>query len=220
MSLDFTAIDFETANSYRSSVCAIGMVRVRDGQVTETFDRLVVPPQGPDSFTLTWVHGIGPREVAGAPTWVQLLPQVIDFIGADVLVAHNASFDGSVLQRASAEYGYTVAGLQFACTLQIARRLLALGSYSLPFVVAELGLPAFAHHDAGADARSAAMVALALARHAGVDDISSLASLAAGCAAPGRRRAAQWPPSRTGSRSRRATPWTASTCASPGRCAR
>lgn len=179
MSLDFTAIDFETANNYRSSVCAIGMVRVRDGAVVETFDRLVCPPQGPESFTLSWVHGIGPQDVLHAPTWLDLLPEVVRFIGTDVLVAHNASFDGSVLQRASAEYGYTVSGLDFACTLQIARRMLALGSYSLPFVVAELGLPPFAHHEAGADARSAAMVAIALAQRAGVQDIPSLAAIAA-----------------------------------------
>ncbi len=180
VSLDFTAVDFETANSFRSSVCSIGMVRVRDGQVVATFDRLVCPPQGPDAFTLTWVHGIGPADVRHAPTWQQLLPEVVTFIGADVLVAHNASFDGSVLQRASAEYGLTVDGLRFACTLLIARQLLALGSYSLPFVVAELGLPPFEHHSAGADALSAAMVALELARLAGVDDIPSLAALSAG----------------------------------------
>ncbi|GEL93699.1 exonuclease domain-containing protein [Cellulomonas composti] len=177
MALNFTSIDFETANSTRSSVCAVGMARVRDGRVVETYRRLVCPPQGAYAFTNTWIHGIGPEDVVAAPTWDDLLPEVVAFIGADVLVAHNASFDGSVFSRASQECGCAVSGLTFVCTLRLARALLALGSYSLPFVAHELGLPAFDHHEAGADAGVAAEVAVALAARAGVDDIDDLADL-------------------------------------------
>jgi DNA polymerase III epsilon subunit-like protein len=35
VSLDFTAIDFETANSYRGSPCSVGLVKVRDGQIVD-----------------------------------------------------------------------------------------------------------------------------------------------------------------------------------------
>ena len=34
---DFAAIDFETANNQRSSVCSVGIVIVRDGEITDTF---------------------------------------------------------------------------------------------------------------------------------------------------------------------------------------
>lgn len=177
MALDFTAIDFETANSYRSSVCSVAMVKVRDGVVVDMYSRLVLPVQGIDSFTNTWVHGIGPDDVLDAPQWADVLPELIDFVGPDVLVAHNASFDSSVLVRSSEAAGYTVSGLQFICTLRLARAMLALGSYSLPFVADELGLPPFAHHDAGADARSAALVAIALAQRVGAFDVASLNAL-------------------------------------------
>jgi DNA polymerase III subunit epsilon len=178
MGLDFTAVDVETANSQRSSVCSIAMVRVRDGEVVDGYSRLVRPVQGVDAFTNTWVHGIGPRDVAGAPLWDAVLPEVLAFAGSDVLVAHNASFDRSVLARSSEAFDRSFGTPPFVCTLRLARALLDLGSYSLPLVVAELGLPAFAHHDAQADARAAALVAVRLAARAGAGDVTALGAVA------------------------------------------
>ena len=40
---DFTAIDFETANRYPTSVCSIGIVVVQDGEITEEFSHLIKP---------------------------------------------------------------------------------------------------------------------------------------------------------------------------------
>lgn len=60
MNLDFTAIDFETASSQPGSVCAVGMVRVRDGQVAGKSGGLVRPPDGLGEFAgyQTSVHGV------------------------------------------------------------------------------------------------------------------------------------------------------------------
>lgn len=189
--MDFTAIDFETAAPARSSVCAVGMTRVREGHVVAHYERLVRPPQGLACFTNTWVHGIGPEHVTRAPTWLELLPEVLAFAGSDVLVAHNAAFDRSVLVQASAEYGYDASATPFVCTLQVAKTLLDLDSYRLPVVAAALGLPPFDHHDAGAGARSAALVALALAARVGAADVGALGAHApVRTARPARRRGA------------------------------
>ena len=40
---DFTAIDFETANNEKSSVCSIGIVIVRNGEIVEKFYSLIKP---------------------------------------------------------------------------------------------------------------------------------------------------------------------------------
>lgn len=40
---DFAAIDFETANYNRSSVCAVGVVIVRDGEIVDSFYSLIQP---------------------------------------------------------------------------------------------------------------------------------------------------------------------------------
>ncbi len=39
----FVALDFETANSKRTSICSVGMVKVIDNQITESFHTLVNP---------------------------------------------------------------------------------------------------------------------------------------------------------------------------------
>ena len=54
--MDFTAIDFETANAFRRSACAIGMTKVRGGQVVDRFTSLISPPEDAAEFTNTWVH--------------------------------------------------------------------------------------------------------------------------------------------------------------------
>ncbi len=46
---DFAAIDFETANHLRFSVCSVGVVIVRNGEVTDKFYSLIYPR--PDFFT-------------------------------------------------------------------------------------------------------------------------------------------------------------------------
>ncbi|PPE86325.1 DNA polymerase III subunit epsilon, partial [Streptococcus agalactiae] len=48
--LDFTAIDFETANGFRGSQCAVGAVRVRDGVMVDRAEWLIRPPVGFDRF--------------------------------------------------------------------------------------------------------------------------------------------------------------------------
>ena len=100
--LDFTAIDFETANSKRASVCAVGATRVRDGRIVERFNQLVHPPLGYDEFN-QWnirVHHIHPEDVAQSPSWPEVAPRLSAFIGSDTLVAHNANFDSSVMVAA------------------------------------------------------------------------------------------------------------------------
>lgn len=187
MPLDFTAIDFETANSRRSSACAIGMARVRGGRIVARFRKLICPPEGPDCFTNSWVHGIRPDDVRDAPGWGEVLPEVRTFAGWDTLVAHNAPFDKSVFVSSSEACGQTVGQIDMLCTLKVARRVLTLPSYKLPDVTRALGLPAFDHHDAGADADAAALVAVELARHARVNDVTGLAAVAAGSPALVRR---------------------------------
>src|SRR5215204_5802129 len=92
--LDFTAIDFETANSSTASACAVGLARVRGGRVVATAGWLIQPPPGHDDFHPfnTGIHGIRKMDVASAKGWSAQLGDLCGFAGADVLVAHNAGF--------------------------------------------------------------------------------------------------------------------------------
>lgn len=175
-SLSFTAIDFETANPNRASVCAVGMVRVRNGRLVAEFSTLVQPPPGADGFSEhnTRIHGITAADVVGAPEWGDLASKLAEFIGDDVLVAHNASFDRSVFERAFDSYDLDWPTNSWVCTMNLARKTLVLPNYGLPWVTDHLELSKFDHHDAVADARAAAEVLLALAGREELTDLPAV----------------------------------------------
>jgi hypothetical protein len=114
MSLDFTAVDFETASSQPGSVCAVGLVRVRAGQVAGKSGGLVRPPDGLGEFTdyQTSVHGITAEMVATAPPWRKIAAWISQYTGPDVLICHDATFTIGVLRNACAA---TIGVLRNAC---------------------------------------------------------------------------------------------------------
>jgi DNA polymerase-3 subunit epsilon len=175
--LDFTAIDFETANSSPASACSVGLVRVRGGEVVATAGWLIRPPAGHDDFQ-EWnvrIHGIRPEDVSGAASWAEQFDRLCAFAGADVLVAHNAGFDLNVLRRASEVTGLECPPYRSLCSLQVARKTYQLESYRLPKAAAAAGFEEFAHHDALADARACAQIVIDAARRSLAADIDSLA---------------------------------------------
>lgn len=118
----FVAIDFETANHSLHSACAIGLVRVEDGRITERRCRLIRPPDS--SFEFTYIHGITWEDVKREPdfatVWLDLVPLLG---GARFLAAHNASFDRGVLEACCAHYSLQVPPYPFVCTAKLFRRL-------------------------------------------------------------------------------------------------
>ncbi|HAQ59329.1 MAG TPA: DNA polymerase III subunit epsilon [Microbacterium sp.] len=180
MPLDFTAIDFETANSSAASACAVGLVRVRAGRIVAKTGWLIRPPAGHDEFNPfnSAIHGIRPEHVTSAAEWSTQLHALCAFAGADVLVAHNAGFDMNVLRRACAATGDTCPPYRYLCTVQLARKTYTLDSYRLPLAAAEAGFTGFAHHDATADAEACAHIVIDAARRHGVTDVSALADVA------------------------------------------
>ena len=175
--LDFTAIDFETANSYRGSPCSVGLVKVRGGVIVDERHWLIRPPEAADWFAPfnVSIHGITAEMVESAPRWRQILPSLLDFVGADVLVAHNAGFDIGVMRYACAADGIEWPTVSFLCTLVLGRRAYRLPSYRLPFVAEACGATLIDHHDALADARAVAGVVVGLARAAEASTLEDLA---------------------------------------------
>lgn len=177
--LDFTAIDFETANSYRGSPCAVGLIRVRDGKVVDERRWLIRPPMQVDHFDAFNValHGIDASMVRDAPRWDVVLPALVAYIGDDVVVAHNAGFDIGVIRYACAVDNIEWPEMRFLCTLVMARRALRLPSYRLPFVTDACGFEMENHHDPLADARAVVGIIDAFARGGGVANLADLAAV-------------------------------------------
>ncbi|MDF2563151.1 MAG: polymerase subunit epsilon [Microbacterium sp.] len=155
MPLDFTAIDFETANSSSASACSVGLVRVRDGEVVASDGWLIRPPSGHDRFfdINVSIHGITADAVESAPGWVAQLPRLLDFIGDDVLVAHNAGFDMAVLRRACEATDAALPALRSVCSVDAARRA---GAHDLVELAMLLGVRVPEHAPIGASLLSPA----------------------------------------------------------------
>lgn len=158
--LDFTALDFETANGFRGSPCSVGLVRVRGGQPVERAYWLMRPPAGFDRFDArnVRIHGITAGQVASAPRFGDLFPDLAGFIGEDPVVAHNAGFDIGVIESALEVSGMDIPQIDYACSLVMARRTYDLPSYALPVAAREAGYELRNHHDALADAEACARI--------------------------------------------------------------
>lgn len=102
---DFAAIDFETANGRRSSVCSVGVVIVRDGYIVDKFYSLIQPSPNYYTYWTTGVHGLTRQDTDGQSIFPEVWGQIENRIAGLPLVAHNRPFDESCLKAAFAEYG-------------------------------------------------------------------------------------------------------------------
>lgn len=174
--LSFVAIDVETANAHRGSICAIGATVVRDGVITSSQTWLTRPPLGVDGFSgfNVSLHGITPDMVAEQPSFTERLDELMALSAGLPLVAHNAAFDVGALRDACSATNRDWPSTDYACSLVMARRALNLISYRLPIVAAECGIDLVDHHEAGADALACARVVLEIARRTNADSLSDL----------------------------------------------
>ncbi len=172
MTLSFVALDFETANFDRASVCAVGITTVIDGAVQSTTSWYVEPPTGLD-FTNTYLHGIGPDDVDGAPTWAETLQRLRAATNGLPLVAYSP-FDKGVYNAANALTETTDPQLTFLDALAVVRHHCELPSHRLPLVVEHFALPDFHHHEAGADSLACALIVLRIAQEQHLDTVETL----------------------------------------------
>lgn len=156
---DFAAIDFETANGRRCSVCSVGVVIVRGGEIVDKFYSLIQPtPNFYTRFT-TAVHGLTRIDTDGQPRFPEVWAQIADRIKGLPLVAHNRPFDEGCLKAVFEEYGMEYPGYEFQCTLAASRRCLRLPSHQLHISAAACGYIMENHHHALADAEACAVIA-------------------------------------------------------------
>ncbi len=95
-------IDVETTglDYTRERVIEFAGVKLVNGKITETFETLINPHQHIRKSSQA-IHGISEDDLQGAPEEVDIYPKIFDFIGDATLVAHNAIFDFSFLNRTS-----------------------------------------------------------------------------------------------------------------------
>lgn len=157
----FVALDFETANGNAASVCSVGMVKVVDNMMTETFYTLVNPETYFSKGNIA-VHGIEADDVKDAPIFSEVFPHMIDFIDGLPVVAHFAQFDMKVLYSSIERYHLEMPTLRYFCSCIMARRTVKNHSYSLKNMMAYYNLDFHGHHHALNDAKASAMITVRL----------------------------------------------------------
>lgn len=158
---DFVAIDFETANGQRSSVCSIGVVIVRNGEIKDKIYRLIHPRPNFYTYWTTQVHGMTAVDTDGAPDFPTVWSELAPLIGNLPLVAHNSPFDEWCLKAVHELYGMEYNNYTFYCTCRASRRVHKyLPNHQLHTVSAECGFDLKNHHHALADAEACAIIAL------------------------------------------------------------
>ncbi|MDR2413846.1 MAG: 3'-5' exoribonuclease [Odoribacteraceae bacterium] len=160
---NFAAIDFETANLQRSSICSIGVVIVRERRITERIYRLVRPVPNYYSSWATRVHGLSYQDTDLAPDFPRAWEDVHEAARSLPFVAHNSAFEQECLQEVYGRYGLEYPYYEFHCTFRTATfRLPWLCNHRLHTVSAYLGHTSHARHHALHDAEACAMIALHL----------------------------------------------------------
>ena len=129
--------------SSRSRSCG----SILPGVETARYARLVRPSR-PIPAEATAVHGIGDDDVAGAPPFAEIAPELVGLLDGAVFVAHNAGFDLAMLRHALAGAGVDYRPAGVACTLDAFRLLEPLaGEHRLESICERHGIVlADAHH--------------------------------------------------------------------------
>lgn len=171
----FLAIDFETATASRDSACAVGVAAVDDGRIVSSASYLIRPPENRyNPFNIS-IHGITPQMTAGAAPFADVMRVLLEWADGLPLVAHNASFDMSVLRAGYAAADSPCPQREYYCTLLMSRSALpGLPDYKLPHVLDAVGGRMSQHHDPKADAEACAQIALAIAARNGAATLRDL----------------------------------------------
>jgi DNA polymerase-3 subunit epsilon len=158
---NFAAIDFETANFVRSSVCSVGVVIVRDRVIRKEIYYLIKPNPNYYNKVCMDVHGLCNKDTEQAPEFPDIWAKIAPQIEGLPLVAHNSPFDEGCLKAAFELYGMDYPNYIFFCTCKAARRIIGdkIPDHRLPTVAAYCGYELENHHHALADAEACAWIA-------------------------------------------------------------
>lgn len=169
--MNFVTIDFETATSQRDSPCEIGLTFVESGKILETKSWLIKPLDGRFDFFNILVHGIRPEHVADKPEFNELWSEIRPLVENKFLIAHNASFDISVLRRTLEVYKLPFPTLYYSCSYIFSKKVwVGLPAYDLK-TLCRINDIDFKHHRAGEDSEATAKLTLKAFEIAGVTSI-------------------------------------------------
>ncbi|MBR3356376.1 MAG: 3'-5' exonuclease [Solobacterium sp.] len=171
-----TAIDFETANKYPASVCAVGISVMEDGAVGEGYYTLIKvdPSLGPWSRWNIAVHGILPEQTENAPEFRDIYRDLCDRLENGLVCAHNARFDMGCLKAACLQSGRRIPYVRWFDTVELSRKVFPdLSHHRLNDMCDLLSIP-LDHHNAASDAEGCILIVANIMELTGIYDIEEL----------------------------------------------
>lgn len=117
--MDFISIDFETANTSGNSICSLGFVLVKNNEIISK-NNYLINPETSFSQVCTNIHGISRKDVQGAPNFPEVWSIISSYFYHFPVVAHNASFEKSVLEKTANRYDIKLPIITYYCTQRIA----------------------------------------------------------------------------------------------------
>ena len=158
----YAAIDFETMDTIRSSVCSVAIVIIENGKIVDRFYSLVKPNSAYENPYCVKVHGLKYNECKKYPTFPEIWKKIDKKIKGCKLIAHNAPFERSCINACNEEFG-TNNKYEYIDTLKLSRTYLnELSNHKLNTVCNELGVKLEHHHNALDDAEACANIFIIL----------------------------------------------------------
>ncbi len=174
--MNFVAIDFETANEKRNSACSLGIAVVKNNKIVEEKYWLIKPYEMRFEPMNIWIHGITENDVINEPQMDALWCEIKPYLENSFVVAHNASFDLSVLRNTLDSYGIPYPELKYSCTVIMSQLFYTgLPNHKLNTVANHLGI-SFKHHNALEDAVVAARILIDILDELKINTIEELSS--------------------------------------------
>lgn len=170
----YVAIDFETANPARASACALGIVASDGTGITESWYRLIHPPEMRFDPNCVRVNHITPDMVENEPEFPFFYKDIFSLLDGAIVFAHNAGFDMAVLSAMLECYALQKPRFRYGCTVKLSRTLWPnMLNHKLNTVAGNLGFD-FQHHQALADAAACEYIVRCALRETGAPDAETM----------------------------------------------
>lgn len=172
--MGFITIDFETSNNSMDSACSLGIVKVHNNEIIGKKHYYIKPPTLDFNQYNVDIHGITPEIVKDKPTFPAIWDEISHLFYENIVIAHNASFDMSVLRALQDYYDLTIPNFSYACSIDISSLVCPHVKGSLPERASYFGFENINHHDALDDAICCANLVISTIQAKQVQSLGSL----------------------------------------------
>lgn len=174
--INFVALDVETANYNKGSICSIGLVKFINGEIVDTYETLINPEEKFARYHTDYVHGIKAETVKNSPTYPEIVPYILRFTDGLPVVMHNASFDSVAIRDCNEKYNINDFYMEFFCSCYLSKSVLTRLSYSLDDLAQEFNI-SLNHHNALSDAMASGYIIIELIKQKNAQDLADLLGL-------------------------------------------